>query len=87
MIVTSLTDTGEDSKLVHRRKRPKVDALFSSLFFQRVRAMSMTQRRVEYTRVHFWTFSTVSVKVHLNDFRQPSAAPVIFGGTVLDGLR
>ena len=28
-----LTDTGEDSKLVHRRKRPKVDTLFSSLFF------------------------------------------------------
>ena len=27
-----LTDTGEDSKLVDRRKRPKVDALFSSLF-------------------------------------------------------
>ena len=27
------TDTGEDSKLVHRRKRPKVDTLFSSLFF------------------------------------------------------
>ena len=29
---TDLTDTGEDSKLVHRRKRPKVDTLFSSLF-------------------------------------------------------
>ena len=27
-----LTDTGEDSKLVHRRKRPKVETLFSSLF-------------------------------------------------------
>ena len=27
-----LTDTGEDSKLVHRRKRPKLDTLFSSLF-------------------------------------------------------
>ena len=27
-----LTDTGEDSKLVHRQKRPKVDPLFSSLF-------------------------------------------------------
>ena len=27
-----LTDTGEDSKLVHRRKRPKVDTIFSSLF-------------------------------------------------------
>ena len=28
-----LTDTGEDSELVHRLKRPKVDTLFSSLFF------------------------------------------------------
>ena len=55
------TDTGEDSKLVHRRKRPKVDTLFSSLFFRRVRATSMTQRRVENTPVHFWTFSPVSV--------------------------
>ena len=27
-----LTDTGEDSKLVRRRKRPKVDTLFSSVF-------------------------------------------------------
>ena len=32
------------------------------LFFRRVRATSMTQRRVENTRVHFWTFSPVSVK-------------------------
>ena len=31
-IAHNLTDTGEDSKLVHRRKRPKVDTLFSSLF-------------------------------------------------------
>ena len=30
-----LTDSGEDSKLVHRRKRPIVDALFSSLFLTR----------------------------------------------------
>ena len=28
-----LTDTGEDSKLVQRRKRPKMDTLFSSLFY------------------------------------------------------
>ena len=56
-----LTDTGEDSKLVYRRKSPKVDTLFSSSF-RRVRATSMTQRRVGNTRVHFWTFSPVSVK-------------------------
>ena len=62
--ICKLTDTGEDSKLVHRRKRPKVDPLFSSLFSRRVRATSMTQRRVENTRVHFWTFSPVSVKFH-----------------------
>ena len=31
------------------------------LFLRRVRATSMTQRRVEDTRVHFWTFSPVSV--------------------------
>ena len=60
-----LTDTGEDSKLVHRRKRPKVDTLFSSLF-RRVRATSMTQRRLENTRVHFWTFSPVSVELFKN---------------------
>ena len=58
-----LTDTSEDSKLVHSRKRPKVDTLFSSLFFRRVRATSMTQRRVENTSVYFWMFSPVSVKL------------------------
>ena len=31
LLIVTLTDTGEDSKLVHRRKRPKVDTLFSSL--------------------------------------------------------
>ena len=36
----------------YMRKRPKVDA-------------SITQRRVENTRVHFWTFSPVSVKVRI----------------------
>ena len=30
--VCDLTDTGEDSKLVHRRKRQKVDKLFSFPF-------------------------------------------------------
>ena len=60
-ILDSLTDIGEDSKLVHRRKRPKVDKLFSSFFFRRVRATIMTQRRVENTHVHFCTFSPVSV--------------------------
>ena len=37
----------------YRRKHPKVDTLFPSLFFRRVRATSMTQRPVENTRVHF----------------------------------
>ena len=31
-LMVGLTDTGEDSKLVHRRKRPKVDTLFFSFF-------------------------------------------------------
>ena len=35
--------------------------VFSS-FFRRVRATSMTQRRVEIRRVHFWTFSPMSVE-------------------------
>ena len=39
-----------------------MDTLFSTLFFRRVRATSMNQRRVENTHVHFWTFSPVSVK-------------------------
>ena len=61
-----LTDTGEDLKVVHRRKRPKVDTLF--LFFparpsDEYESYCMTQRRVENTRVHFWTFSPVSVKL------------------------
>ena len=57
-----LTDKGEDSELVHKRTRPKVDAIFFP-FFRRVLATSMTQRRVENTRVYFWTFSLVSVKL------------------------
>ena len=35
-------------------------AMFFS-FFRRIRATSMTQHRVENTRVHFWTFSPVLV--------------------------
>ena len=54
------TDTGEDSKLVHRQKRPKVDTLFSSLFFD------ASERRVENSRVHFLTFSPVSVNSFIN---------------------
>ena len=41
-----LTDTNEYSKLVHSRIWPKMDTLFSSVFLRRVRATSMTQRRV-----------------------------------------
>ena len=40
LIFRKLTDTGEDSKLVHRRKRPKVDTLFSYLF------LDASERRV-----------------------------------------
>ena len=58
-----LTDSGEDSKLVQRRKRPKVDTLFSSLFPTRPSDEYDSQLRVENTRVHFLTFSPVSVNV------------------------
>ena len=58
-----LTDRREESKLVHRRKRSKMDASIFFFFFRRVRATSMTQRRVENTRVHFGVNSPVSVKV------------------------
>ena len=44
--------TGKMSKSGH--------AFFFS-FFRRVRATSVTQRRVKNSRVHFWTFSAVSV--------------------------
>ena len=37
-------------------------AIFFSFFFRRVRATSMTQRRVENTRVHFGTFLPISVR-------------------------
>ena len=60
--VSSLTDTSEDSKLVLWRICTNVDASIFFFFFRRVRATSMTQRRFENTRVHFWTFSPVSVK-------------------------
>ena len=39
-VIFKLTDIGEDSKLVNRRKRPKMDTLSSSLFFRRVSAES-----------------------------------------------
>ena len=54
-----LTDTSEDSKLVHRRICTKVYASIFLFFFRRVRATSMTQRRVENTRVHFGANSPV----------------------------
>ena len=41
---------------------PQKETLFFYYFFRRFRATSMTQRRVENTRVHFRTFS-VSVKI------------------------
>ena len=37
-------------------------------FFGRFRATSMTQRRVENNRVHFWTYSPVSVKSYFKNF-------------------
>ena len=71
----SLTDTGEDSKLVHRRKRQKMDTLFSSLSFRSVQATSMTQRRVENICVHFGANSPVSVN---SDFVSSTCNWLIF---------
>ena len=52
----------------------------SSLFCLRVRATSMAQRRVEITRVHFWTISPVWVnidfKAHLGQQQQLLPQPV-----------
>ena len=59
----SLTDASEDLKLVHRRISTKVDASIF-FFFRRVRATSVTQRRVENSRVHFGADSPVSVKLN-----------------------
>ena len=47
-------------------KTSKSGHAFFITFFRRVRATFMTQRRVENTRVHFCTFSPVSVKLFLN---------------------
>ena len=71
---TLLTDTGEHSKLVHRRKRSKVNAApprYYLLFFptrpsDEYESFCMIQRRVKNTRVHFWTFSPVSVKTGIS---------------------
>ena len=68
--VRILTDTDEDLKLVHRRKRPKVDMQFFSLFFRRVQAKSMTQCRVENTRVHFWTSRMYRLKMTIKNFER-----------------
>ena len=59
ILLDILSDTGEDSKLVHRRICTKVDASIFLTFPRRVRATSMTQRRVENTRVHFGANSPV----------------------------
>ena len=60
--IVILTDTREDSKLVHREKTSKSGHAIFFAFIRRVRATSLTQRRVENSRVQFWTFSPVSVK-------------------------
>ena len=57
---------GVNNKFFFNRYR-RGHAIFFS-FFRRVRATSMNKRRVENTRVHFWTFSPVLVKSFLNHF-------------------
>ena len=68
MLTSNLTDTSEDSKLVHRQICTKVDATIFFSFFSTPKSdeyesYCMTQRRVENTRVHFGANSPVSVKV------------------------
>ena len=47
-------------------KTSKSRHAISFSFFRRVQVTSMTQRGVENTRVHFWTFSPVSVNKNLD---------------------
>ena len=56
-------------------KTSKSGHAFFLSFFRRVRATSMTQRRVENTRVHFWTFSPVSVKINFLKISSDSFKP------------
>ena len=56
-----LTDTGEESKMCTGEFVQKWTQ-WNHAIYQRVRATSMTQRRVENNRVNFWTFLPVSVK-------------------------
>ena len=65
-----LTDTGEDSKLVHRRKRPKVDASIFDSALRHTRHSDVSEKREEnsvstFGRSRWWTTfesSPVSVK-------------------------
>ena len=54
-----------------------MDARIFFSIFRRVQATSMTQRRVENTRVHFWTFSPVSVN-ELKIFRALGLSTLAF---------
>ena len=54
--------------------------LFFSLFFRRVRATSMTQLRVPNTRVHFWTFSPVSLYSYI-------LSPKLSGFDIFEAVR
>ena len=54
-VLPLLTNTGEGSKLVHKRIWPRCPR-YSSLFFERVRATSMTQRRAENTLANLFHF-------------------------------
>ena len=55
----ALTDTGEDSKLVHRRKRPKVDTLFSSFFPTRLSDEYNSAPSRKYSRPLFGVFACI----------------------------
>ena len=75
--VNLLTDTGEDSKLVHRRKRPKVDSSIFDSALSHTRRSDASEKKEEnsvstFGRFRMWTSfesSPVSVnnKIYFKD--------------------
>ena len=94
-----LTDTGENAKLLHRRKRPKKDTLFSSLFFRRVRG-SDSERRVwlsdeskilasTFGRFRVYRFVNWLIKIFLSDMKilGENRISLYFSGSLVPKMR
>ena len=72
-ILFYLTDTGEDSKLVHMRTRPKVDTLFFSLFSDAAERrvwLSAESKILASTFGHFrlYRLNLKNMKISVNSF-------------------